>query len=142
MEVSFVRRRLITAIERARRGSQERRQRAADTERSYDAFLQQVAIPVVRMLATTLKAEGYPFTVFTPAGRVRLASDKGRDDYIELMLDAAIDPPQVVGLVSYGRGSRTVSDERPVKADAAPEAITEEDVLEFFVKSLEPWLER
>ena len=142
MEISFVRRRLTAAIERARRGAQERRQRAADAERSYDVFLQQVATPVVRMLATTLKAEGYLFTVFTPAGRVRLASDKGRDDYIELTLDAAVDPPQVVGLVSYGRGSRTISEERPLKAGATPEAITEEDVLEFLVNSLEPWLQR
>lgn len=142
MEVSFVRNRLTRAIERARRVAQDRRQRAADTERSYETFLQEVATPVVRMLATALKAEGYPFTVFTPAGRLRLASDKGRDDYIELMIDSTVDPPQVTGLVTYGRGSRTISEEHPLKAGATPEAITQDDVLDFLLKALEPWLER
>jgi hypothetical protein len=142
VEVSFVRNRLTRAIERARRVAQDRRQRAAETERSYETFLQEVATPVVRMLATALKAEGYLFTVFTPAGRVRLASDKGRDDYIELMIDSTVDPPQVTGLVTYARGSRTVSEEHPLKAGAPPEAITQDDVLEFLLKALEPWLAR
>jgi hypothetical protein len=142
VEVSHVRRRLAAAIERARRGSQERRERVAAAERAYEAFLADVAVPVTRQLANVLKAEGYLFTVNTPGGSVRLASDKGRDDYIEFALDAAADPPEVLGVTRYARGSRTVSEERPLKQGAPPEAITDEDVLEFLVKALEPWLER
>jgi hypothetical protein len=142
VEVSHVRRRLAAAIERARRGSQERRERVAAAERAYEAFLADVAVPVTRQLANVLKAEGYLFTVNTPGGSVRLASDKGRDDYIEFALDAAADPPEVLGVTRYARGSRTVSEERPLKQGVPPEAITDEDVLEFLVKALEPWLER
>ena len=142
MEVSHVRRRLTAAIELARRGAQERRERAAATERTYETFLADVAVPVMRMLASALKADGYPFTIATPGGAVRLASDKGRDDYIELALDTAVDPPEVIGRVSYGRGSRTLAEERPVKPGASPQAITEEDVLDFLLRALEPWLGR
>lgn len=142
MEVSHVRKRLMMAIERARKGSQERRERAAGTERAYETFLTTVAVPVMRMLASALKADGYPFTVGTPGGSVRLASDHGRDDYIELGLDTAVDPPEVIGRISYGRGSRTLTEERPVKPGAPPQAITEDEVLDFLLRALEPWLER
>lgn len=137
-----MRRRLTAAIDRARKGSQERRERLTTTERAYNTFLSDVAVPVTRMLASALKADGYPFTVNTPGGSVRLASDKGRDDYIELALDATADPPEVLGITRYVRGSRTVSEERPLKPGASPQAITEDDVLEFYLKALEPWLER
>jgi hypothetical protein len=89
-----------------------------------------------------LKAEGYAFTVFTPGGGLRLASDRTRDDFIELALDTSGDRPQVVGRISHARGSRTLDEERPVKPGAAPDAITEDDVLEFLLTALEPWLER
>jgi hypothetical protein len=121
---------------------QDRRERLSATERAYEIFLADVAIPVTRMLASALKADGYPFTVNTPGGSVRLASDKGRDEYIELTLDPGVNPPEVMGIVRYARGSRTVSDERPVKPGASPDAITEDDVLDFLLNGLEPWLER
>jgi hypothetical protein len=142
LEISIVKRRLTAAIDRSRRGAQERRQRVTEAEREYATFLEHVATPVARMMANALKVEGYPFTMFTPSGAVRLASDKGRDDYIELALDTTGSIPEVVGRVSRGRGSRTISDERPLKTGASPNDITEEDVLEFLLKALEPWLER
>jgi hypothetical protein len=94
------------------------------------------------MLANALKAEGYPCTVSTPSGGLRLAADRGRDDYIELTLDGSGDRPIVVGRVRQTRGSRTLEDERPIKAGAAPQDLTEGDVLAFLVEALEPWLER
>jgi hypothetical protein len=142
VEVSHVRKRLMATIDRARKGGQARRERASAVERAYETFLADTATPVTRMLASALKADGYPFTVATPGGSVRLASDKGRDDYIEFGLDTGSDPPEVIGRISYGRGSRTIAEERPVKAGASPQAITDEDVLEFLLKALEPWLER
>jgi len=142
VEVSYVRKRLTTAIERAKKGSQERRERAAGTERAYETFLATMAVPMMRMLASALKADGYLFTVATPGGSVRLASDRGRDDYIEIALDTAVDPPEVIGRISYGRGSRTMAEERLVKPGAPPQAITEEELLDFLLRALEPWLER
>lgn len=142
MEVSQVRRRLQAVIASAREQSQQRRQRVAEAERSYTAFLENVATPVTRQLANALKVEGYSFTVFTPGGGLRLASDKGRDDFIEFGLDTESARPQVFARISHTRGSRTIDEERPVKPGAAPETLTDEDVLEFLLGALEPWLER
>jgi len=142
VEVSHVRRRLTAAIEQARRSSQQRRERAAEAQRAYETFLAEVAVPVTRMLASALKADGYPFTVATPSGGVRLISDKGRDDYIDIVLDTSADPPDVLGRISYSRGSRTVAEERPVKRGASPQAITEDDFLDYLIVALGPWLER
>jgi hypothetical protein len=142
VEVSQVRRRLAAAIEQARRTSQQRRERSTEAQRAYESFLTDVAVPVTRMVASALKADGYPFTVATPSGGVRLISDRGRDDYIEIILDTSNDPPEVLGRISYSRGSRTVAEERPVKRGSSPQAITEDDFLEYLVGALSPWLER
>ena len=142
MEVSEVRRHLKHAIDRAKARAQRKRNDAAEAERAYAIFLEEIATPTTRMLANALKAEGYPFTVSTPSGGLRLASDRGRDDYIELTLDGSGDKPTVVGRVRQTRGSRTLEDERPIKAGAAPQDLTDNDVLSFLVAALEPWLER
>ncbi|HTM02223.1 MAG TPA: hypothetical protein VL173_01865 [Vicinamibacterales bacterium] len=142
MEVSLVRKRLKAVIDAARDNAQRRRQRVADAERAYDTFLNDVATPVARQVANALKAEGYSFTVFTPGSGLRLASDRTRDDFIEFALDTAGDRAEVIGRVSRQRGSRTIDEEMPVKRGAAPDTISEEDVLEFFAAALEPWLER
>ena len=142
VEVSLVRNRLNRAIEAARERAQQRRLRAAAAERTYETFLQDVATPVTRQVASTLKVENIAFSIFTPSGGLRLASDRGRDDYIEFALDAASDPPQVVGRISRTRGSRTLNEERPIKRGTPPEGLSEEDVLAFLLDALEPWLER
>jgi hypothetical protein len=114
----------------------------AAAETSFDKFLRDVATPVTRLVANSLKAENHAFTVFTPGGGLRLASDRGRDDYIEFALDVESEPPQVVGRTCWTRGSRTLSDERPVKPESPIEEISEEDVLAFLITALEPWFER
>ena len=130
------------AIAAARERSQLRRQRASEAERAYTTFLETIATPVTRQVANVLKTEGYAFTVSTPGDGLRLGADRGRDDFIEFALDTTGDRPQVIGRISHTRGSRTIDQERPVKAGAAPDALTEEDVLEFLLDALEPWLER
>lgn len=142
MEISLVRNRLKRAIDAARGRAQDRRQQNAAAEQAYEGFLQNVAVPVTRLVANALKVEGYAFTVFTPGGGLRLASDRGRDDYIEFALDTTGQRPQVVARISRTRGSRTLSDERSVKQDTSPEQLTEEDVLAFLLETLDPWLER
>lgn len=142
MEISEVRRQLKHAIDRARDRAQQRRQRVTEAERAYGTFLQDIATPITRQVANSLKAEGYAFTIFTPGGGLRLASDRGRDDYVEVALDTSGARPEVVGRISHTRGSRTIEDERPIKAGASPDQITEDDVLQFWLDVLEPWLER
>jgi hypothetical protein len=139
MEISSVRRRLTETIERARKQAAERRERGDRATRDFEVFLQKVAVPLFRQVANALKADGYAFTVFTPSGSVRLMSDRSASDYIELTLDTAANPPHVFGRISRARGSRVIDAERPI---GAPEALTEEQVLEFLLKELEAFVER
>ena len=140
MEISLVRKRVLNAIASARSRAQERRQQTDDAEREFAVFLQHVATPIVQQIATALKAEGHPFTVFTPGDGLRLVYDRGRDNFVEFALDTSGDRPQVIGRISQTRGSRRLEDERPLKPDAPPSAIIEEEVLEFVMRAVEPWL--
>jgi hypothetical protein len=142
MEVSQVRRRVQAALAAARERSQQRRQRVADAEGQYDRFLADVAVPLARQVANVLKAEGRSFTVSTPGRNVRLEPDRGRDDFVEITLNTEVDPPDVIGLIRYTRGSRTIDEERPVKRGTAPDQISDDDLLEFLLRALEPWIER
>lgn len=142
MEVSQVRKRLKSAIDASRERAQRRRERVAEAQRAYESFLTEIATPVARQLANAMKAEGYSFTVFTPGNGLRFASDRGRDDFIELALDTSVHNPEVIARISQQRGSRTTDEEVPVKRGASPGEISEEDFLEFVLGALEPWLER
>jgi hypothetical protein len=139
MEISLVRRRLTETIERAKKQAADRRGRGDAAAREFEVFLQKIAVPLFRQIANALKADGYAFTVFTPSGSVRLMSDRAAEDYIELTLDAAANPPQVVGQVSRTRGRRVIDAERPI---GAPETLTEEQLLDFLLKQLEAFVER
>lgn len=142
MEVSFVRQQLLAAIDRANKSALGRRQRGAQAEQAYERFLADVATPVARQLVIALKAQGLPFSIATPGHSVLLTSDNARDDMVAIVLDTAVDPPAVVVRTSRGRGSRLISDERPLKPDAAPDIITEHDTLAALLDALQPWLER
>jgi hypothetical protein len=142
MEISDVRRRVRQTLERARRASAEHRARVDAAARAYESFLSNIATPVFRMFATAIKAEGHAFVVFTPAGSLRLASERSAEDYIELLLDTESDPPVVAARINRGRGSHLLTAERPIREGAAVESLTEEDVLEFLLKEIEPFVER
>ena len=142
MEISDVRKRLLRVIEEARRTDVERRARADQAGAAYDAFLSRVAAPVFHQIANALTAEGYPFIVFTPAGGLRLASERAANDFIEIELDNSTDPPVALGRGSHGRGSRVIRTERPIRTAAAIEDLTEVDVLEFLLDELVALIER
>jgi hypothetical protein len=132
----------VHAITTARAREQVRRQQSSEATREYAVFLETVATPIVQQIANVLRAESYPFTASTPGDGVRLTYDRGRDDFVELALDTSGSRPQVIGRISQSRGSRRLDEARPIKPDASPAAITEEDVLEFVTEALEPWLGR
>jgi hypothetical protein len=142
VETGEISRRLKIAVETARRSAAEQRSRDEAAHAAYDAFLHKVATPLARQLANVLKVEGMAFTVFTPADGLRLSSDRNRDDYVELALERGETGLQVVGHVSRVRGSRTLAETLPVKEGARIDALGEEDLLEFLLKVLRPWLER
>src|SRR5512132_193810 len=121
MEVSEVRRRLRTAIEKAKQAAAERRARNDAAARDYDVFLADRATPVFHQFATALSGEGQAFKVFTPAGSIRLAAERSPDQFIELALDDSSNPPAVVGRTTRERGRRLISAERAL-AGGAPVA--------------------
>jgi hypothetical protein len=140
MEVAEVRRRVRAAIESARRAAQERRTRSDQASREYETFLRDIAVPVFHVFASALVAEGHRFKVFTPAESVRLASESSPEDYIEVALDAAAEPPAVMGRINRGRGRRGVASERPIKNVESIAQLTDEDVLVFLASEIEPFV--
>ena len=77
--------------------------------------------------------------MFTPSGSVRLMSDRSSDDFIELSLDTADDPPRVMAQVSRTRGRRVTDAERAI---GAADALSEDELLAFLLKELEAFVER
>jgi hypothetical protein len=142
MEVSDVRLRLRAAIESARKAAQERRARSDQAAGEYEVFLRDTAVPDFQVFAAALVAENHRFKVFTPAESVRLASESSPEDFIELALDATIDPPAVMGRTSHGRGRRAVASERPIKDQGSIADLTDQDVLEFLASEIVPFVER
>jgi len=139
-DVAVVRKRVRSAIEQARRDQAERRARAADAQANYETFLTTAAIPVFRMFANILKSEGLNFEVATPAGGVRIQSERHRDDAIEMELDASADPPQPLVTITRVRGSRVVQSDRSIKGSNPLVQLGEDDVIEMLLEELRPWL--
>ncbi|HKB10749.1 MAG TPA: hypothetical protein VKD69_08840 [Vicinamibacterales bacterium] len=137
MEIADVRKRVHSTIERAKQRAGERRARADEAARAYSTFLDTIAVPMFRQVANVLRAEGYPFSVFTPSGSIRLMSDRAAEDFIELTLDAGGDQPQVVGHTSRSRGRRVTENERAV---GSPAALSENDLLDYLLKELEAFV--
>jgi hypothetical protein len=141
METSAVRQKVNDTIERAKRTAAARRARNEEASRAYAPFLDKVAIPLFRQVASVLKASGYAFTVFTPGGAVRLMSDRAAEDFIELSLDTSGDAPVLMGHVSRMRGRRLIETEHPISNHAVEET-TDEDLLAFLLREIEPFVSR
>ena len=139
-DVAVVRKRVRTAIEQARRDQADRRGRVAEAQQNYDAFLQTAAIPAFRMIANVLKSEGLHFEVMSPAGGVRLQSERNREDAIEMELDTTADPPQPLVTITRARGSRIVQSDRTIKGSNPLVRLDEDDVIEMLLDELRPWL--
>jgi hypothetical protein len=142
MEISDVRRRLRQALEAAKRAGAERRARAEEAGQAYDRFLSGTATPIFQMVAGVLRAEGHAFQVFTPAGGLRLSSERAAGDFIELGLDSSSDPPAVMARISRGRGSHLLTAERPVRQGAAVDDLSDEDVLSFLLAEIAPFVQK
>lgn len=141
METSVVRKRVQDVIEQGKRSAAERRSRNDRASQDYERFLEQVAVPLFKQIASALKVNGLSFTVFTPSGSVRLMSDRSSDDFIELTLDTQGERPVVVAHSSRGRGRRVIDSERPV-ANVAVAELDEQLLLDFMAVELLPFVER
>lgn len=142
MEIPEVRRRVRSAIEQARRDQTSRRERSDAAARDYEALLTERAVPAFHKIALALTAEGHRYKVSTPAGSVRLSAEGVPTDFIEVVLDGDEDPPVVLGRTSRGRGRHTIAQERPVRQGAAPSDLTEDDIVEYLLNEVIPFIER
>jgi hypothetical protein len=140
-DIGLIRKRIRAEMDRARHASADRRARAAEAARAYETWLADLATPVFRQMAQVLRAEHVPFEVQTPAGAVRLVSERNREDSVGLELDTSLDPPAPVLVTTRSRGSRLLRTEHPVKDGAPIGAISEDDLIEQLIGELRPWLE-
>ena len=142
MDIALLRKSLLQAIEAAKRDAVERRGRTDEATKRYEKFLEEIATPVFRAMASALRGEGLLFDVIAPLGGVRLVPERTREDGIELTLDAMVDPPQPMVRVGRSRGSRVMQHERPVAGPLRLEGLTDEHVAAMLLEELRPWLER
>ena len=142
MNVSDLRKRILRALDDARKEAAVKR---ADVDRAaadYERFLTDIAVPLFRQAATVLRAEGHPFTANTPAGSVRLVSDHAQTEFLELELDVAGAAPQVTARTS-ARGRRgPVVQERPLAPGKRIADLTEDDVSSFVVAEIQKLVTR
>lgn len=136
VETSDVRRKVRAAIQRAQQLAAERRVRVATATREGEEVLTTVATPVFRTLANVLRAEGFPFRVETPPDAVRLAADGSGQTFIELGLDTAADPPQMLLRVSRTRGRRVLLDETVASQDPQIAHLTQDALVDLVVSKL------
>jgi hypothetical protein len=140
MEISEVRKRVREILDRSQHQADTRRERNDDARRAFERFLEITAVPIVRQVASVLRAEGHLFTIFTPAGIVRMSSDRHSTDFVEIGLDTSGYAPRVVGHTSRGgRGGNRTEYEQTV-GGGDPAALTEDDVLTFVLRELEAML--
>ncbi len=144
METSLVRQRVRDLLQQAKRPASDRRaaRRAQSDEaaREYDIFLRQIAVPLFKQVAGALKAENYPFEVFTPGSSVRLMAGRGNDDYIEIVLDTSGAAPKLLGRASRSKGGDVTQRELVLNATADIGALTEEDLLGYLLSELEAFV--
>ena len=142
MDTGEVRKRLLHTIDRLRRDTAAHRAEADRARAAFDAWLDETAAPVFRQVAQALKAEGYPFQVSTPAGSVRLTSERTASDFIELSLDTERRPVAVVARISRAHGRRQVETDLVVHEGAIVESLADEAVLQLLLDHIAPFVER
>ena len=142
MEIADVKRRIKDAIDRGRRQAADRRARNSEAAVAYEHFLSSIAEPLFQQVAGVLKAENYPFIVNTPAGAVRLASERWPEDFIEIHLDTSGARPQVVARVERVKGRETIAEDRPVKPGTLIEHLSEQDLLDTVAEALLAFIDK
>jgi hypothetical protein len=142
MEVSEVRKRILDTLTRAKSEAAARRARNAEVATAYERFLETVAAPLVHQVASILKVEKFLFAVHTPAGAVRLVSERSPEDFVEIRLDTSGQVPQVVAHVERVRGRETLVEDRPIRPGVLVEHLTAQDVLDEVAEALGRLIEK
>lgn len=142
LDTAEVNRRLTHHLADLQKAAVKRRTEIDEARRQFDAVLEQEIAPTVRQLAQVLKARGFNFSVQTPAGAVRLVSERSSDDFVAIELDVTRRPPAVVAQRQYTRGRRLLDDERVLGEGPAVASVDAEQTLDVLLERLEPFLEK
>jgi hypothetical protein len=134
MDVSELRKRILRALDDARKDATGRRAVVDESAKAFQTFLANTAVPLLKQAASVLNAANYAFVVHTPAESVRLVAEKSPDTYLEIELDVTRAQPVVMGRVSITRGRQgLIVEERELAEGAAVDKLTEEDVSAFLI---------
>ena len=137
MDVSELRKRILRAVDDARKDAAARRSLVDESVKAYGVFLTDVAVPMLKQAATIVNASGGTFVVNTPAETVRLSAQHAAETYLEIALDRNGPEPEVVGRVSLARGRQgTIVDERPIARGKPVEKLTEDDLSAYLVAAI------
>ena len=119
------------------------RRGATDAARTaFDTVVEREIAPTVRQFAQALKAEGFPFSVQTPASVVRLVSDRSSENVIDIVLELGGNQPAVVVRTTFARGRRQFEDERTLAEGPAIATLDGEHALAVLLDVIEPFVER
>jgi hypothetical protein len=137
MDVSELRKRIIHALDDARKEASDRRVAVDDARVAFETFLERVAGPLFKQAATVLRGEGHEFTLHTPADSVRLVSDRFPQEAIEVELHIERGVPTVIGRTRLLRGGKDpLVEEHPLAPGKPIADLTEADVTAFLVKEI------
>jgi len=140
MEIADIKRRVLDTIDRARKSAAERRTRADEGRSRYELFLERIAVAALP-----------PGRQCAPRGRLSLQCLHAWRS-VRLMSDRRVrimsSSPSTHRRRREGDGAyepqprrRVIESERPVAA-RPPAELTEDDVLAFLLRELEPFVDR
>lgn len=142
VDTAEVRKQLTHRIAELRKAQAQRRSATDAARTAFDAVVEREIAPTVRQFAQALKAEGFPFSVQTPASVVRLVSDRSGDNVIDIVLELGGKQPAVVVRSTFARGRRQLEDERTLAEGGAIATLDGERVLAVLLDVIEPFVER
>lgn len=142
LETAEVRRQLTHRLAELKKAQAQRRAVTDAARSAFDGVLEREIAPTMRQFAQALKAEGFPFSVQTPAGTARLVSDRSSDNVVDIALELGGRQPAVIVRSAFSRGRRQIEDERVLAEGEAIAAIDGERVLAVLLDVIEPFVER
>jgi hypothetical protein len=142
LETAEVRRQLTHRLAELKKAQAQRRTAVDAARAAFETVVEREIAPTVRQFAQALKAEGFGFSVQTPASMVRLVSDRSSENVIDIVLDLGRPQPAVVVRSAFTRGRRQVEDERTLAQGDAIASLDAERVLAVLLDVIEPFVDR
>ena len=142
LETAEVRRQLTHRLAELRKAQAQRRTAADAARAAFDGVLEREIAPTVRQFAQALKAEGFTFSVQTPASTVRLVSDRSSDNVVDIVLELGGPQPTVRGSQRLHARPSATRGRADARAGDAIASLDGERVLAVLLDVIEPFVER